>query len=97
MHALTIARLKQKAREKTYARLFNDLYVSAFETILAVEKAFGTELRDNALRISRERYTLRQEAMQRGFQSADILATKDREGKTAAGPDEDRATAGKPT
>ena len=52
-------------------RLFNDIYVSAFETILFVEKTFGTQLRDHAIRISKERYALRQEAM--SFQSADAL------------------------
>ena len=57
--------------------LFNETYVSAFETILFVEKAFGTELREHAIRISRERYALRQEAMETGFQSADTLAGKD--------------------
>jgi hypothetical protein len=34
----------------------------------------GTQLRDYALRISRERYALRQEILQSGFQSADTLA-----------------------
>ena len=52
-------------------RLFNDIYVSAFETILFVEKVFGTELREHAIRISKERYELRQEAI--SFQSADTL------------------------
>ena len=52
-------------------RLFNDIYVSAFETILFIEKVFGTELRDHAIRISKERYALRQEAI--CFQSADVL------------------------
>ncbi len=52
-------------------RLFNDIYVSAFETILFIEKVFGTELREHAIRISRERYALRQEAV--SFQSADAL------------------------
>jgi len=52
-------------------RLFNDIYVSAFETILFIEKVFGTELRDHAIRISREKYALRQEAI--SFQSADAL------------------------
>jgi len=52
-------------------RLFNDIYVSAFETILFIEKVFGPELREHAIRISRERYALRQEAI--GFQSADAL------------------------
>ena len=54
-------------------RLFNDIYVSAFETILFVEKTFGTQLRDHAVRISKERYALRQEAMHVGFTSADAL------------------------
>jgi hypothetical protein len=44
-----------------FRRLFNDLYVSAFSTILFVEKTFGPQLRDHAVRISRERYALRQE------------------------------------
>ena len=35
-------------------RLFNDIYVSAFETILFIEKVFGTELREHAIRISKE-------------------------------------------
>jgi hypothetical protein len=52
-------------------RLFNDIYVSAFETILFIEKVFGTELREHAIRISKERYALRQEALH--FQSADAL------------------------
>ena len=54
-------------------RLFNDIYVSAFETILFVEKTFGTQLRDHAIRISKERWALRQEATQVGFTSADAL------------------------
>ena len=56
-----------------FHRLFNDVYVSAFETILFLEKAFGTGLRDHAIRISRERYTLHQEVKSNGFQSADSL------------------------
>ena len=67
-------------------RLFNDIYISAFETILFVEKTFGTELRDHAVRISKERYALRQEIMCGGFQSADVFhshqsANKSQEGK----------------
>ncbi len=52
-------------------RLFNDIYVSSFETILFIEKVFGTELREHAIRISKERYALRQEAI--SFQTADAL------------------------
>ena len=54
-------------------RLFNDIYVSAFETILFVERTFGTQLRDHAIRISREQHALCKEAAERGFQSADSL------------------------
>ena len=54
-------------------RLFNDIYISAFETILFVEKTFGTELRDHAVRISKERYALRQEMACGGFTGADDL------------------------
>ena len=57
-------------------RLFNDIYVSAFETILFIEKTFGPELREHAIRISKERYRLRQEAREAGFQSADRLDQK---------------------
>ncbi|MGD2111421.1 MAG: hypothetical protein PVI86_18745 [Phycisphaerae bacterium] len=44
-----------------FQRIFNDIYVSAFSSILLIEKTFGTELRDNAIRISRERYEVQQE------------------------------------
>ena len=57
-------------------RLFNDIYVSAFETILFIEKTFGTQLRDHAIRISRERYALRQEITRNGFQAADSLVSR---------------------
>lgn len=45
-----------------FHRLFNEVYVSAFETILLIENTFGTELRDHALQISRERHAARREA-----------------------------------
>ena len=51
-------------------------YIMSFETILLIEKCFGTQLRDHAIRISKERYHLRQEAMQNGFQSADLLVSR---------------------
>ena len=51
-------------------RLFNDIYVSAFETILFLEKVFGTQLREHAIRISKERYALRREIARSGFQTA---------------------------
>ena len=56
-----------------FQRLFNDIYVSAFETILMIEKSFGPHLRDNAIQISKERHALRQEMAQAGFQDASSL------------------------
>ena len=53
-----------------FQRLFGQVYVEAFLTILMVEKVFGTQLREYAIRISRERYTLRQQSLSKGFQSA---------------------------
>lgn len=55
-----------------FQRLLGDMYVSSFETILFIEKIFGTELREYAMRISRERYELRQKALKDGFESTDI-------------------------
>lgn len=61
-------------------RVFNGVYVSAFEAILAIEKVFGTQLRDHAVRISQERHALRQEAVQSVFHSADDLGPGPRAG-----------------
>ena len=47
-----------------FQRLFNHVYVDAFLTILMIEKIFGTQLREHAVKISKERYALRQEALQ---------------------------------
>jgi len=55
-----------------FQRLFCHVYVEAFETILMIEKTFGTELREHAVRISRERYELRQHIQKVTFQSACI-------------------------
>ena len=38
-----------------FQRLFNEIYVSAYETIYWVENQFGTALRQDALAIARER------------------------------------------
>lgn len=56
-----------------FQRIFNDIYVSAFETILFIEKTFGSQLRDNAICISRERYKARK-ALRPVFRSADGIA-----------------------
>jgi hypothetical protein len=76
-------RMSRQGVRWRFWHLFNEAYVSAFETVLFVEKTFGPQLREHAIRISKERYELRQEAMQTGFQSADVLAGRD---EVAAGP-----------
>ena len=59
-----------------FQRLFGQVYVEAFETILFLEKTFGTQLREYAVRISKERYALRQENLKQGFQGAAKVARK---------------------
>ena len=41
-----------------FHHLFSHTYVRAFETIVFIEKTFGTQLRDYAIRISREKHRL---------------------------------------
>ena len=56
-----------------FQRLFGQVYVEAFGVILMIEKTFGTQLRDYAIRISKERYALRQKHVSESFTSADTL------------------------
>ncbi len=51
-----------------FHHLFSQTYVLAFETIMFIEKTFGSQLREYAIRISREKYALRQKALQTGFE-----------------------------
>ncbi len=51
-----------------FQHLFGQAYVRSFETIMFIEKIFGSQLRDYAIRISKERYALRQRALQTGFE-----------------------------
>jgi len=44
-----------------FQHIFGKIYVEAFEAILFIEKNFGPQLRDHAIRISKEQYALRQE------------------------------------
>ena len=56
-----------------FQRLFSHVYVEAFETILMIEKTFGTQLREYAVRISRERYAAREQLLKEGFRTAEDL------------------------
>ena len=51
-----------------FQHLFGQAYIHSFETIMFIEKIFGSQLRDYAIRISRERYALRQKTLQPGFE-----------------------------
>ncbi len=56
-----------------FQRLLNEIYVSAFKVIIFVERIFGKQLREHAIRISKERQALHQEAFRGGFVSAETL------------------------
>lgn len=64
-------RMSRQGVRWRFQRVLNDVYVSSFEVILMIETTFGTQLRDHAIRISKERYALRRELV---FESADRLA-----------------------
>ena len=51
-----------------FQHLFGQAYIQSFETIMFIEKIFGSQLRDYAIRISKERYALRQKALQPDFE-----------------------------
>ena len=58
-----------------FQRLFNQVYVEAFLTIVMIEKTFGTQLREYAVKISKEKYALRKEVMKNGFHSTKTLTS----------------------
>ena len=64
-----------------FGRLFNDIYVAAYETIIFVEKQLGTGLRQDALVIAHDRFVRRQRTL-------DELSIK--EANPYAGQDKDR-------
>jgi hypothetical protein len=45
-----------------FNHVFNEIYVSAYTAIVLIETAFGTELRQHALSIAKERVELREKA-----------------------------------
>ena len=71
-----------------FQRIFNDIYIAAFCTILLIEKTFGTELREHAIRISKDRYTLRQEMMS-GRLETEVLSSNGTVGEREKEPERD--------
>ena len=49
-----------------FQRLFNEVYVEAYEILYFIESNFGTGLRQKALEIARERIELRKKAQKMG-------------------------------
>ena len=62
-----------------------DMYIAAFETILTVERTFGTDLRQDAIRVSRERYELRQQLASEFVSASDLARQADDHGGDQAG------------
>lgn len=62
-----------------------DAYISAFESILFIEKTLSPQLREYAVRISKERHELRQRIAESGFQSADSLVPRRQASEEPAG------------
>ena len=56
-------RMTRQGMRWRFYRLFNQVYVEAFLTILMIEKTFGTQLREYAVTITKERYALREDAL----------------------------------
>jgi hypothetical protein len=55
-----------------FQRLFNEIYVSSYETIYFIETLFGPELRRCALEIAKQRVELRKKALKVGFVQASL-------------------------
>ena len=60
-------RMSRQGVRWRFQRVFGQMYVSAFETILFIEKIFGTDLREYAMKISKERYEARKKVVNGEF------------------------------
>ena len=74
---------RQGVRWRFY-RLFNEAYVSAYETIYFVESSFGTELRQMAMEVAKERVELRKKAQKIYF--FDASRRENRPSEPTGGP-----------
>lgn len=59
-----------------FQRLFNEIYVSAYECIYVVESMFGIDLRYKAMEIAKERVELRKKSQKMGTQRNYRLKSK---------------------
>ena len=61
-------------------RLFNEMYVSAYETIIFIEKQLGTEFRQDTLIIAHDRFVRRQrELSELSFKEVNSYAGQDKD------------------
>jgi len=49
-----------------FQRIFSEVYISSYEAIYWIESLFGTELRQKAMEIAKERVELRKKAQEMG-------------------------------
>jgi hypothetical protein len=63
-----------------FQRLFNKIYVSAYECIYIVESLFGTDLRHKAMEIAKERVELRKKAQK----TTDLLSYRLKDSKKSS-------------
>jgi hypothetical protein len=71
-------RLTRQGVRWRFWRLFNDMYVSAYETIIFLERHLGTNYRQDALVIAHARFELRQRALKDlSFTGANAYAGED--------------------
>jgi hypothetical protein len=69
-------RMSRQGVRWRFWRLFNDVYVSAYETIYFVESHFGVDLRQMAMEIAKERVELRKKVQKIEFIDADRLRSE---------------------
>jgi hypothetical protein len=60
-------RMSRQGVRWRFQRLFNEIYVSAYETIYMIESQFGTQLREQALSIAKERVEIRKKQQKIGY------------------------------
>lgn len=57
-------RMSRQGIRWRFNHLFNEMYVSAYETVFLLERNFGTRLRQEALAIAKERVEMRKKHQQ---------------------------------
>jgi hypothetical protein len=75
---------RQGVRWRFY-RIFNEIYIEAYEIIFWVESHFGIGLRQKAMEIARERVELRKKVQKIEFDDAYRLRNQESQSETAEG------------